>query len=169
MATKSGFAAAVLEGSLLEIPVTAAVPMKTGDASSPVFAGSPPCCRGAGASLRLPGQFFNQVQDRLPEPTNYVNQDSLDHSLQPTDTCQMLLMLEGDGQLPSTSRLEPTHPLSPPEVAPVAAPTQATVSPAVLPDPPSRKPGHKATASEHHAREDAALGKILTAFTKKDT
>ncbi|KAM7310651.1 hypothetical protein ISCGN_007559 [Ixodes scapularis] len=74
MATKSGFAAAVLEGSLLQIPVTAAVPVKTGDASSPVFAGSPPCWRGAGASLRLPGQFFNQVQDRLPEPTNYVNQ-----------------------------------------------------------------------------------------------
>ncbi|XP_040076714.1 uncharacterized protein LOC8031375 isoform X2 [Ixodes scapularis] len=93
-----------------------------------------------------------------------LDDDSLDHSLQPTDTCQMLLTLEGDGQLPSTSRLEPTHPVSPPQVAPVAAPTQATVSPAVLPDPPSRKPGHKATASERDAREYASLCKILSSL-----
>ncbi|KAG0438559.1 hypothetical protein HPB47_016960 [Ixodes persulcatus] len=65
--------------------------------------------------------------------------DSLDHSLQPTDTCQVLLTLEGDGQLLSTSQLEPTRPASPPQVAPVAPPTQATVLPAMPPDPPSRK------------------------------
>lgn len=40
-----------------------------------------------GASLRLPGQFFEQVQDRLPDPTNYVDRlRAVMDSLRPTAT-----------------------------------------------------------------------------------
>ncbi|KAM7282413.1 uncharacterized protein LOC115308379 [Ixodes scapularis] len=96
-----------------------------------------------------------------------LDDNSLDRSLQPTGTCQVLLTLEGDGQLPSPSQLDPTPPVSPPQVAPVAAPMQATVLPAVPPHPPSRKPGRKITASERRAREDAALGKVLSESTRQ--
>ncbi|KAM7281460.1 uncharacterized protein ISCGN_005966 [Ixodes scapularis] len=97
----------------------------------------------------------------------HLDDDSLDRSLQPTDTCQEWLMLDGDGQLPCPSHLEPTRLVSPPQEGLVAAPTQATVSPAVPPHPPSRKPGSKTTASERRAREDAALGEILSESTRQ--
>ncbi|KAM7290702.1 uncharacterized protein ISCGN_027301 [Ixodes scapularis] len=128
--------------------------------------------KAIGASLNLMRAYTpcggSATEDMAEESCEaHLDDDFLDRSLQPTDTCQVWLMLDGDGQLPSPSQLEPTRLVSPPQVAPVAAPTQATVSPAVPPHPPSRKPGSKTTTSERRAREDAALGEILSESTRQ--